>query len=162
MQINSLFSIIPPLRGIRVFQFSNSLEFSKELSKEAVKREFDLEIACTKEEALKELEKLKNDFVTVRYVPLDKKRYNLHSHLFDTLFINIPYEEIKDIEEEFFRKIYRMMKNAGVIVYPIKSSYKEEKRELLERLNYVAINDIDFDLNISVLTARKMHGWAKI
>jgi len=161
MDIEKFLSIIPEIRGVRVFCFCNSLQKAMPIIKESKKREFELEIATTNEESFESLKKLQDNLISIRLVPLDKKRYNNHGHLFDTLFVNIEEEEIENLED-FFKKIYRMMKNAGVIVYPVKKEKREKRVKMLEDLNYVAINDIEMDQNFVVLTARKMHGWQKV
>ncbi|NPA82333.1 MAG: hypothetical protein GXO31_06960 [Epsilonproteobacteria bacterium] len=162
MDLRELFSIIPPIRGVRVFEFSEDFDSSKELAKKAKEMEFDLEIAVVNEDDMNRFRELESEFVKVRYLDLSKNRYNQHSYLFDTVFINLNKDRIEKEGENFFKKIYRMMKNAGVIVYPVDESEREEKIEMLERLNYVAINDISFQKGICALTARKMHGWAKV
>ncbi|WP_200762944.1 hypothetical protein [Nitrosophilus alvini] len=161
MEINSLFGIIPDLPGVRVYQFSDNIDFSKELSKEARNRDFELEIVVFSEDFFYKLNSLEGENIKLRKVEFNKPKYNLRSTLYDTVFVNIDISTLQDIEL-FFRKIYRMMKNAANIIVPVSKECKEEIAALLEKCNYVAINDIDLDEKNCAIVGRKMHGWARV
>ena len=80
--------------------------------------------------------------------------------MFDTVFVTYDLARLQD-QEDFFRKIYRMMKNAADLVVLVPPDKSEELQNLLQELNYVAINPIDLGQKVAV-TAKKMHGWAKV
>ncbi|MRJ02090.1 MAG: methyltransferase domain-containing protein [Epsilonproteobacteria bacterium] len=155
--MRELFTIIPKLPGVRVFQFTDDPEKSRELAEFCEAMGHSLEVVTFDDhtfEALKDLP------VRVRRLQESKERYNQRSMQFDTIFIDYTIEKLQNVED-FFRKVYRMSKNGGDIIFPIAPSREEEMVALLTELNFVAINSIESEGRL-YLTAKKLHGWARV
>ena len=155
--MEELFSIIPNLPGVRVFCFGEEAQ-TPALAKYCEERDYYLEIVAFDDatyEALKDLP------AKVRRIDETKERYNLRAMVFDTVFVPIDIEKLGD-KEQFFRKIYRMMKNAGDIVILITQEQSDALEAFLQELNYVAINPIELADGRVAMTAKKLHGWAKV
>jgi len=161
MNLKEFYEIIPKLPGVRVYQFSDNFEISKDLAKFAKERDFELEIVTFEEELFEKLIDLKDENVKIRHISEDKERYNLRQAQYDTVFVTLDIKKLNNLEE-FLRKIYRMMKNAANIVLPANLSSKEDVRDLLQECNYVAINDTQFDEEKTIFIAKKLHGWEKV
>lgn len=90
----------------------------------------------------------------------EKQRYSRQGKSYDFVFIDIDLNKIED-EKLFFKKLYSVNKNGGIILFIIKNS--EDLHRLEETLienNYVAVNSIvDTFENYHIISARKMHGW---
>lgn len=155
--MEELFSIIPDLPGVRVFCFGEETH-TPALAKYCEERGCYLEIVVFDDatyEALKDLP------AKVRRIDETKERYNLRAMVFDTIFVPIDIEKLAD-KEQFFRKIYRMMKNAADLIVLIPPEHSETLEAFLQELNYVAINPIELTNGRVAMTAKKMHGWAKV
>jgi len=155
--MRELFAVIPKLPGVRVFEFAKNRELSRELADFCASQGHYLEIAALEDGIF---EQLRGIGAKVRRFDETKERYNQRSMLFDTIFINYDLEKIGD-KEQFFRKIYRMTKNAGDILFPIEPRQEEAMSALLGELNYVAINPIETAEGL-YLSAKKLHGWARV
>ncbi|SMC08744.1 hypothetical protein [Nitratiruptor tergarcus] len=155
--MEELFVIIPKLPGVRVYQFSDAFESSKSLCDFCQEQGHYLEIVALEDAIYEEIKDLP---AKVRRIDEDKERYNLRSMQFDTIFVNYDITKLQD-PEQFLRKTYRMMKNAADLLLFLDKAKIEEFTKLLEELNYVAINPISYSKG-SVLSAKKMHGWAKV
>ncbi len=97
----------------------------------------------------------------IKLFSFSQERYTQHSVLYDTAFLTVDISTIED-KEDFFKKVYRVMKNSGDIIFFIKEEDKEKIVSILERLNYVAINYIEGFDSFVVLTGKKMHGWKRV
>ncbi len=155
--MRELFDIIPKLPGVRVYYFAQDEETAKELSEFCAEAGHYLEIAALEDEVY---ERLGGIEAKVRRIDEHKERYNQRSWLFDTVFITYDLTKL-DNQKEFFKKIYRMMKNAADIVVIVEPSQSEKLQEELQELNFVAINPIELGQKIAV-TAKKMHGWTRV
>ena len=155
--MNELFTIIPKLPGVRVFEFSGDVARSRELAEFCEEEGHYLEIVTFDETLYEELQNLR---AKVRLIPESKERYNQRSMNFDTIFIDLDIDKLEN-KEQFFRKVYRMMKNAADLVIDMRGKEMESMAQLLEDLNFVAINPIETKSS-RVLTAKKMHGWTKV
>ncbi len=155
--MEELFVVIPKLPGVRVFQFSNGLQSSQSLANFCHQQGHYLEIAALTEPIYEEIKEIG---AKVRLLDENKERYNLRSMQFDTIFVNYPWKKLQNLEE-FLRKNYRMMKNAADILIFCEQNDIEELITLLESLNFVAINPIEYADGLA-LSAKKMHGWAKV
>ncbi len=155
--MEELFSIIPDLPGVRVFCFGEE-RHTPALAKYCEEKGHYLEIVVFDDDTNEALGELA---AKVRRIDEAKERYNLRSMLFDTVFVPIDIEKLAD-KEQFFRKIYRMMKNAGDLIVLISPSKNEEMEAFLQKLNYVAINPIELHSGLIAMTAKKMHGWTKV
>ena len=155
--MRELFDIIPKLPGVRVYHIAQDEETAKELSEFCAEAGHYLEIAALEDEVY---ERLGGIEAKVRRIDEHKERYNQRSWLFDTVFITYDLTKL-DNQKEFFKKIYRMMKNAADIVVIVEPSQSEKLQEELQELNFVAINPIELGQKIAV-TAKKMHGWTRV
>ncbi len=155
--MRELFSIIPKLPGVRVYEFAKDYQTSKELSDFCQANGHYLEIVAFEEGIYESIQGLGSK---VRLIPQNKERYNQRSMMFDTVFVSYPLERIEDLEQ-FLRKVYRMSKNAGDIILFTTKEDQEALEQLLQELNFVAINPIELSRGIA-LTAKKLHGWAKV
>ena len=155
--MKELFDIIPKLPGVRVYLFAGDEATAKELGEFCTEAGHYLEIAALEDEIYEKLEGIE---AKVRRIDEAKERYNQRSWMFDTVFVTYDLARLQD-QEDFLRKIYRMMKNAADLVVLVPPDKSEELQNLLQELNYVAINPIDLGQKVAV-TAKKMHGWAKV
>ncbi|WP_281951806.1 hypothetical protein [Nitrosophilus kaiyonis] len=161
MKIEDFFEIVPKLPGVRVFQFVDNSDYAKKLAKFAMEEDFELEIVTFNEDIYEKIKNLKSSNINIRNITEEKERYNLRSKVYDTIFVNLDIERIKNLEM-FLRKIYRIMKNAANIVLPVNIEKKDEIRDLLEKCNFVAINFTPINDNKAVFIAKKLHGWTKV
>ncbi len=155
--MEELFSIIPDLPGVRVFCFGEECHIPA-LAGYCEEKGYYLEIVAFDDNTYEALQRLP---AKVRRIDEAKERYNLRSMAFDTVFVPIDIEKLAD-KEQFFRKIYRLMKNAGDLIVLIPPAKSEEMEAFLQELNYVAINPIKLQNGSVAITAKKMHGWAKV
>ena len=155
--MKELFEIIPKLPGVRVYHFAKERQDCKELEEFCQEKGHYLEVAALTQELFEELQPCQ---AKVRYVPETKERYNQRSQMFDTVFVTYDITKLHDLEQ-FLRKIYRMMKNAADLILIVDKEQQEALQRLLEEVNYVAINPIETGDKVA-LTAKKMHGWARV
>ncbi|MRI59300.1 MAG: hypothetical protein C6H99_07330 [Epsilonproteobacteria bacterium] len=155
--MKELFEIIPKLPAVRVFEFAKDYETSKQLSEFCKAKGHYLEIVAFEDEIYEQIKDLGSKS---RRIAQEKERYNQRSMMFDTIFVSYPLQKVLDLEA-LLRKIYRMTKNAGDIVLYTTPQEQEALERLLEELNYVAINPIELQ-DVVALTAKKLHGWAKV
>jgi hypothetical protein len=155
--MRELFTIIPKLPGVRVYLFAKDPALAADLADFCSQKEHYLEIVALNDEIYERVKELP---AKVRRIDESKERYNQRAMHFDTIFIDYDIHDLSD-EEEFFKKVYRMTKNAGDILFAIEPEEEEEKRALLERCNFVAINSIESEGKL-YLSAKKLHGWAKV
>ncbi len=152
-----LFDIIPlhPGQNIAIIEDSqdNFLELLKEFSQ---KIDATLHV-----KALGEREDASNNNLRIKSFSFEQPKYNIFSINYDFLFLCVSISEREDIED-VFKKIYRVMKNAGYLFAFVKKDEVSRYFELLEDTNYVALNNIDFDETIDVVIAKKMHGCRKV
>ncbi len=98
-----------------------------------------------------------------RVEPLDLRRraYNKHARLYEYVFVTLDEESLAESLEEMLKKIFRLMKNSGVLVFLLKKRGQLECKidKLLEDGYFVAVNHIDIFDDFDVVNARKMHGW---
>ncbi len=155
--MRELYTIIPKLPGVRVYLFAEDERNSKELARFCKEMDHYLEIVAFDEEIF---EKIKNLEAKTRLIEEEKERYNQRAYHYDTIFIDYAVDKLKD-KEQFFKKVYRMTKNAGDIVFEVEEGSLEDYMKLLEDVNFVAINPIKSQ-NRTYLTAKKLHGWTKV
>ena len=155
--MRELFSIIPKLPGVRVYLFAKDPALAKDLADFCQQKDHYLEIVAFEDAIYEEVKELP---AKVRLIDEDRERYNQRAMHFDTIFIDYDIKDLRN-QEEFFKKVYRMTKNAGDILFAIEPKEEDEKRALLERCNFVAINSIESEGKL-YLSAKKLHGWAKV
>ncbi len=155
--MREIFKIIPNLPGVRVYNFAGDYEHSKALCDFCEQQGHYLEIVALEDKIYEEVKGLD---AKVRRINEDKERYNQRSMNFDTIIIDYDIHRLNDLEE-FFKKIYRMTKNAGSIIFEIEENELDSMIALLERCNYVAINQIPSEGKL-YLGAKKLHGWTKV
>ena len=86
----------------------------------------------------------------------EQQRYNLQGKLYNHAFV---LGEIPEPAEEFARKVYTGIANAGGLYLQLSVAEATRWQPILEASNYVATNRIDLDEATTMLYARKMHGW---
>jgi hypothetical protein len=149
-----LLEIIPPYPKTNIFHFNDfDLVSSEVLYDFCKKREYDYDLVCSDESFLKKLAKFK-----VQKLDIKQPRYNRHAKLYDFVFIMIDIESLED-KKLFFKKIYHICKNSAKVMVFLKNNSHDELENLLEDINYVALNYIDISKDFRVLSAQKMHGW---
>ncbi len=100
-----------------------------------------------------------SDFLKIEKFDFDNKRYNLHSVLYDFIFLCCDIDKID--KKEILTRFYRVLKNAGDI-YLFSKENPADLKDILESINYVAVNEIDTMGLYHVMSAKKMHGWMKV
>jgi len=89
----------------------------------------------------------------------EQPRYNLQGKLYNHAFV---FGEIPDEPEDFARKVYTGVANAGGL-YLLMDTEEPAKKQHWEtsliESNYVATSTIALDKKRLLLYARKMHGW---
>jgi len=156
-EIKELFAIIPNYPGLNICLVDDG---SFDVCDDFVK-------LCEEKEAtlfLKDLKGRYKDLESSQYLKVEKfdfedRRYNNHSVLYDFIFLccDVP----KDKRVDVLKKFYRVLKNAGDI-YLFFEDDPIDTRELLEGVNYVAVNEIDSMGSRHIVSAKKMHGWMKV
>jgi len=86
-------------------------------------------------------------------------RYNNHAIQYD--FVFVCAKETQNLLE-IANKIYRILKNAGHIFFLCNKKSSDEKSEIFENSNFVAINKISLNDEYDIISAKKMHGWMKV
>ncbi len=102
-----------------------------------------------------------SDKLRVKPFSFEQSKYNIFSINYDFLFLCVDISGREDIET-IFKKIYRVMKNAGNIFVFVEKKDVSKYFKILENTNYVALNNIDFNETTDVIIAKKMHGWRKV
>ena len=153
--IEELFTVIPLYPGQNICLIHDKqVDISPSLIKFCIENEINLYVKDIEGDLLS----LSHfPFVKVEKFSFKDKRYNLHSILYDFLFFSYSLEDNHDI----LKKIYRVIKNAGNIFIFTKSD-PDELIKLLEKINFVAINEIDTFKKTHIISAKKMHGWMKV
>jgi len=152
-----MFDIIPPYPGLNIAVIEKDRdEIVQKLQSFSKKIEASLHV-----KALGDREEQKSEGMRVRKFSFDESKYNHFSTLYDFLFLCTDISDRDDIDL-IFKKIYRVMKNAGNLLVFVKKDEKQRYMELLEKINYVALNSIDLNEDTEVVTAKKMHGWKKV
>ncbi len=152
-ELKKLLDIIPPYPKVNIFHINNNLmELSKLLYDFCKDKEYDYELFCSDEEFMEKLKPF-----GVEKFDIKAKRYNRHSKLYDFIFLNMDFKDIKD-KQLFLKKIYHISKNsAKILIFLDKKDFNLE--QMLEELNFVALNYIDISNDYEILSAQKMHGW---
>ena len=103
---------------------------------------------------------LNSDFIKIEKFDFSDKRYNLHSVLYDFVFVCYDVKELP--LKEVVKKFYRVIKNAGYLYLFFYFKNVDEVINLLEETNFVSVNVIDSFNDTKVISAQKMHGWMKV
>ncbi|WP_456323007.1 hypothetical protein [Hydrogenimonas sp.] len=92
---------------------------------------------------------------------LSAKGYNRHAKMYENIFVTLEPACLESQMDSFFKKSYRIMKNAGIIAVIVQRDAPITKlvKEQLEKDNFVALNTIEIFDGYDVVTAKKMHGW---
>ncbi len=152
--IKELFELIPNYPGLNICLVDN-FDLKESFFELIEKQDAILYIKNFKNEDIKG-----NNFIKVERFDFGDKRYNLHSILYDFVFLLIDTQEL-DLQE-VLKKFYRVIKNAGYIYLFAKDNHKEKVMKLLGDTNFVSINDIDTYGESHIISAQKMHGWMKV
>ncbi len=108
-----------------------------------------------------ETQEKKENSIRIESFSLEQAKYSKFSILYDFLFLCIDMKKETNIEL-VFKKIYRVMKNAGELYILVDKKDDRDYAGVLEDSNYVALNSIDLNKETRVITAKKMHGWRKV
>ena len=159
-----LFEVFPDFPSIRVMQITDKepqvvikvATFLKE-------KGYGFDVMATDAsflQVLKESIQNPSEYLEIRSLDYDSTKYNYHGKNYDSVFVNVDFEKIKD-ERYFFERIYATMKNAAglIVLIPKHSPILEGLVERLEGYNFVAVNPIDLLDEYQVVYAKKMHGW---
>ncbi len=92
---------------------------------------------------------------------LSRRQYNRHGRKYDNLFVTLDEELLYADLSTMLKKIYRIMKNAGIVTFLIDrdAPLRSEMDRYLEEGYFVAISHIDIFDDYDIVTAKKMHGW---
>ncbi len=154
--IDELFEIIPAYPGLEIAYIDDgSFDFRENFIDFAKKTEASLYIKDTNA-----TQKEKDSFVTIEPFSFDDKRYTKHSILYDYIFVASNLND-KNIEE-ILKKLYRVAKNAAHVFLFVANEDMDQIEKFLEDTNFVAINKIDEIEKFQIISAKKMHGWAKV
>ena len=149
-----LFDVIPPHPGLNIAL----IEDSKDMVIDSLLKYCEQIRATLHVKALENRESLNSDNLKVKNFSFDEKKYNNFSMLYDFLFLCVDISGRDDIEM-IFKKIYRVLKNAGNLFICIKKDEVNRYLQILESINYVALNSIELNMHTEVIVAKKMHGW---
>lgn len=103
----------------------------------------------------------KSDTLHVEDFDFKQDKYNKHSLQYDFLFLCAKIDDIEDIPSTC-KKIYRAIKNAAQIYIAVEKDKIKDLSSTLENVNFVALNTIELNENIDIISAKKMHGWTKV
>jgi len=97
----------------------------------------------------------------IKPIDLNTKDYSYHSKRYENVFVTLDPEYIKTNITTIFKKLFFVMKNAGVvaILIPKNEPLIDIIDKKLEESFFVAINHIDIFDDYDVVTAKKLHGW---
>ncbi len=152
-----LFEIIPPYPGLNIALIEDNQDgIVEELHNFCQKIEASLHV-----KALGDREESRSENMRIKSFSFEQTKYNNFSTLYDFLFLCADINTRDDMEM-IFKKIYRVMKNAGNLLICVRKDDKVSYMELLENTNYVALNSIELNQDTEVITAKKMHGWKKV
>lgn len=163
-KLKTLLDIIGTNPSVRLAHFTDDGEILVDMLHEYCHpKEYLYQINCTNYSFYEEsIDKFK-DFETtiVRDFSLERKSYMIQGKQYDFIFITTVIEE--EFREEFLKRVYRIILNAGnILIFIPKGDYAQRYNwvEILEETYYVATNTID-DLfeHYDVLISKKMHGW---
>jgi len=149
-----LFDVIPPHPGLNIALIEDSKDMAMNLL-----LKYCRQIKATLHvKALKDRESLNSNDLRVKNFSFNESKYNNFSILYDFLFLCVDISDRDDIEM-IFKKIYRVLKNAGNLFICIKRGEADRYLQILEGINYVALNSIELNRDTEVIVAKKMHGW---
>ncbi|WOE68789.1 hypothetical protein RZR97_06615 [Hydrogenimonas thermophila] len=120
--------------------------------------EYDLRMVNTE---INDLPIQEHNDIFIKPLDINAKVYNQHSKKYENIFVTLNPEYIEADSVGMFKKFFRIMKNAGVVVIlipkgePLLDTIDKE----LEDSYFVAINHIDIFDDYDVVTAKKLHGW---
>ncbi len=149
-----LFDVIPPHPGLNIAL----IEDSKDMVVNSLLKYCKQIKATLHVKALESRESLNSSDLRVKNFSFDESKYNNFSILYDFLFLCVDISDRDDIEM-IFKKIYRVLKNAGNLFICIKKDEANKYLQILESINYVALNSIELNAHTEVIVAKKMHGW---
>ena len=153
-EFEKILQIIPPYPKINIYHLNNYDKLSSRILYDYCKeRDYDYDLFSTDDKFIEEVKELKPNKLDIK-----QPRYNRHAKLYDFVFLNIDLQKI-DNRKLFFTKIYHICKNAAKVLIFLENNSHNELENLLEELNFVALNYIDISKDYKVLSAQKMHGW---
>ena len=162
-ELVKLFTLIPVEPGGRIYHIAeNGFEFIKLLKEYLSQRELEYDLMIINENFFQEVvTKLKkSEYFKIKELDLTQNRYNLHTKMYDMLFITVDLSEYDLLD--VFKKVYRILKNAAYVIVVVPFDREERVIENLNRTNFVAINNIDISKEYKIISAKKLHGWKRV
>jgi len=161
-QIEQLLSIIPDHPATQIMHITQSDgELSDALATFVKQRDYTLLLNVTNDNGYDEIkENYSDDFVSVKKMKFDQRRYASMAKMFDYVFVTATVPNT--FQNQFAKSIHGHMKNAGnIILFLEKSNLKvlDRWRQILEENYFVASNTIDLFEEYEILISKKMHGW---
>ncbi len=102
-----------------------------------------------------------NNALQVEEFNFTQEKYNKQAMQYDFLFICANIKDIKDFSI-VANKVYRAIKNAAHLFLAVTKNNPFDFHTTLEESNFVALNTIDLNDEVNIVSAKKMHGWTKI
>ncbi len=153
--MKEIFALIKEAPNIRIaYFFKENFHLAKEL--EVFCKEKGFEFFFFVQE--KKLEtKYQNEFQHIKYFPLTRPSFMLRGLFYDYVIIDFEIDKL----QEFAKKIYKAIKNAGLIIFLTKNDklLLDNYYQILEEANYVASSVIEMNQNQALFISKKMHGW---
>jgi len=120
--------------------------------------EYDLRIVNAE---ISDLPVQEHNAIFIKPLDINAKDYRRHSKMYENIFVTLNPEYIEADAIGMFKKFFRIMKNAGVVVILIPKGEPliDTIDKKLEESYFVAINHIDIFDDLDVVTAKKLHGW---
>jgi len=120
--------------------------------------EYDLRMVNTE---INDLPTQEHNDIFIKPLDINAKAYNQHSKKYENIFVTLSPKYIEADAVRMFKKFFRIMKNAGVVVILIPKGEPliDTIDKKLEESYFVAINHIDIFDDLDVVTAKKLHGW---
>lgn len=163
-KLPALFEIFPNFPSIRVMQITNRhLNVVERLAQFFKENDYEFDVMVSNETFKQSIEDTLKDpsqYLCIRPLAYDDARYNYKGRQYDTVVVDVDFDEIVD-ERYFFERIYALMKNAAgmIVLIPKQSPILVGVTERLESYNFVALNLIDIFEEYQIIYAKKMHGW---
>ena len=164
-KLKTLLSIIKENPSLDIVHFTNQDNLLVELINDYCTQKEYLYQLNLLDDSIEEImnQKYKSNYTKVKPFNLQRKSYLIQAKQYDFAFVTATIG--LDIESDFLKRIYQIIRNAGnLIIFIKKEDYIIRYRwiELLEEHNYVATSTIDNLCNdYDIVITKKMHGWGK-
>ncbi len=156
-EIKELLSIVPNIPAMNFFHISDKgVEFCEELKLFCDQKGYDYDLVTHDDKFLEVVNRF-----DAKKIDYDQAQYNNRSKLYDFVFVTIDLKKLNDLES-FFKKVYMIIMNGGkLLVFIDNNQTLNQLNLLLQKCNYVAVNEIDMLEDSYILSATRLHGWDK-